>query len=99
MTQNYLANPRPLHIRSVEVSPDLLLELLKIPVEGVRINNHHLTVTKDAIPHDAKVARCFLTNADNVCFVIYSDSFDAINEGGEVPRIQPMYNIEKIESI
>jgi hypothetical protein len=93
-----LVEDRQRHVRLLEITPELILELFKVD-EGkkVTINGRQLTCVGDAIPQSATVASCGINERGNVLLHVEDATFSPLLPGCLVPRIQPMYRLVEQE--
>ncbi len=93
MSKEALLSSRKVPFASIDVTPELLLDLLRIPPEGIRIGSYILMEDQDedGIPEDAKALRCGLTENGNIRLLLESCSFASIPEGCPIPQLTPSY--------
>lgn len=94
MSQKALAEQRSYCVKCVEITPELIVELLKVPQEGISIAGRILRAVQDAIPEAARGLRAGITETGNVLIVIESEEFPAVREGFQMGRLIPGYSIE-----
>lgn len=91
MTQEALTQAQGSRVQYLEIAPELLLSLLKIPPKGVVINQTLVTVEKDAIPPTARALRAGINECGNVILVIEDESFPLVYPGYVMKQICPLY--------
>jgi hypothetical protein len=84
-----LPDIRSRRIRRVEISTDLILDLLRIPEGG--IDGYRIECESDRIPDSAVALRCDITEHGTVMLVMEDDSFCEIHDGILPPRMMPIY--------
>ena len=80
-----------------DVTPELVLDLLKIPPEGSRIGDCLVKVLEDPIPMDSQVLRCELTDRSDIRLVLKSETCDAVTEGQALRQLKPLYSRTLVE--
>lgn len=89
--KNALAKEQSRRLVRIEVSPELLLDLLKVPPEGTVVDGRLLTVSKNAIPTTATVHNCSVDECGVINLVISDESFDELASTDVVPVRTPYY--------
>lgn len=92
MNQSALARQDVRRIRRVGVTPELLVEMLKIPPDGLRLGDYCLRCERDAIPMSAKALRATINDRGDIELVIEDLSFDPIEPAHPIPQMCPMYS-------
>lgn len=88
----------------LRVSPDLLLDLIRIHPDGEVIDGKRITCVSGGIPLDATVRGCFIetdsnTNAPGaIVLVIQSDDLPSTREGTRLPVLNPVYSVDYLEA-
>jgi len=77
MTQKALVEPRKSKLMIIEISPEFILDLLKIPKHGVQVDTVIIKNTEDRIPEDAEVLRCGISNNGCTNLIIEDKSFES----------------------
>jgi hypothetical protein len=102
MAHEALANP-PIQDRRwkvIEVSVELILELLTVPSGGIVVDGKRITCVSDPIPETAKPAGAQLPHVTDlavgdfggsVLIRVYDESFPLQQEGCAVPRLEPRF--------
>ena len=89
-----LVEDRQRHVRLLEITPELILDLLKMDEsKRITINGRELTCVAGAIPRDAAVASCGINERGNVLLHVADATFAPVLPGALVPRIEPMYRL------
>lgn len=78
-------------LRIVDISPEFLLDLVKIPPQGEVRGDFFVACNEQPIPEDATALRCGINTYGGISMVIESDSFDIVEESKLIPKTQPMY--------
>ena len=78
----------------VDVSPELLLDLLTVGSEGERVGDELIRATHDPIPEDATAVRCGITASGNIRLVMTSETFDDTPDGCAMRQLTPTYSRE-----
>ena len=78
----------------IEVTPELLLELLKIKDTGEFINGAKISFAQDGIPSEAKALRVGITDSGNINLLIEHSSFQPTSEGQPIRQLVPQYKME-----
>ena len=84
---------RQRRVKRVSVTPELILELLKLGDEGTVVDGGLVTFVSDPIPESATALRCGLDNCGNVQLLLEDDSFPPVFEGCIIPQITPTYKV------
>lgn len=94
---NTQQNPDPQRLGFIKLTPELILDLLKIG-DGVTINGERITFTQDPIPNDAKAVRVGVDMRDSTIILTFSsDSLpQQVLEGEEIPQLTPWFHRERI---
>jgi hypothetical protein len=94
---NTQQNPDPQRLAFVKLTPEFILNLLKVG-DGVVINNEKITAAKDPIPGDAKAVRVGVDARDSTIILTFSsDSLpQQVLEGEEIPQLTPWFHRERI---
>jgi hypothetical protein len=87
-----LTKVRSARLRLITVTPELILELLKVPEGGIRVGTRVIAAIENAIPASAKALRCSIGDAGRVQLVIEDQSFDEVIEGTKIPDLIPVYS-------
>lgn len=97
MGLNFLALPEQRSRRWMRlvVTPDLILQVLKVPQQGVVVDGVRIKATKDAIPESAKAVRCGITDRGDVQMLIEDTSFSEVIEGAAILQLSPWYSNEE----
>ena len=85
--------PDSRRIKYVKVTAELILELLKVPEQGVVIDGKTLKCVSDAIPETAKVVRSHFDESGDIALVIEHESFALVLPGQHVLQIHPVYQL------
>lgn len=88
--------PNERRLMFLEVDPDFIIDLLKLPPDGQSVGNTWVKVVSDPIPDDARVSRCGISERGLVRIMIASDEFKEVPDGAVVPQLSPMYSSELI---
>jgi len=89
-----LIEDRARHLRLLEITPDLVLDLLKVNEDRrVTIDGRELRCVGDAIPGTATVASCGMNERGNILLQVADASFTPVYTGGLIPRISPTYKL------
>jgi hypothetical protein len=92
-----LVEERSSSVRLLEVTPELLLELLKVDGrKSVRINGRLLVCVNDSIPGSATVQSCGINERGNILLHVADASFSPVRAGAMVPRINPIYELREL---
>lgn len=94
MNPQSLCHKTPRQIRYLEITPELVLEQLKIPEEGIVVEGRRLTAESDPVPEDARVTRLWITDRGDLAMVVESDSFDEVHDTARVPEMRPTFRME-----
>lgn len=86
------ARPRVLQAAIVDITPEMLLELLKVP--SLEDQARYRVHGDGTIPNDAKALRAGITSDGNVRLIIESSKFDIVPEGNSLPRLIPQYTVQ-----
>lgn len=81
----------------VDISPEVILGLLKIHPEGEVVNGMRIQVVEDAIPEDAKPIGCGISPDGNVRIVMVSGQFEELQEGCVARQLNPRYQVSTEE--
>ncbi len=83
-------------IKFIDITPEFLLELLRVGPEGTFIDDYHIVFTKDVIPKTANPLRCGITQNGDIRLLIEDESFDPVYEGNPCPQLCFQYLITSI---
>jgi hypothetical protein len=90
-----LVEDKTRHLRLLEITPSLILDLLKIDeARRVTINGRELRCVADAIPATATVASCGMNDYGNLIFHVADASFTPVPAQCLIPRISPQYRLD-----
>ena len=89
-----LTTPRSKRVKTIEITPDLLLDLLKVDPGGEPVQGGTLHFEDDAIPSNAKALRAGLTADGNISLMLESDEFPQVHEGNVITTLTPLYRLE-----
>lgn len=84
----------------LHISPELVLEMLKISKTGDVVNGMTIRCVEDPIPQDAQVVQCFVApemmseNSGTIALIIKSEEFGEAEEGKRLPEIRPVYSTD-----
>lgn len=91
MGQEALVIHRERRVRRVGVSLDLILDLLKIPADGLVVNGARIMCMEYPIPESAKVIGACINDNGEVELLVEDASFQALDENCRVPVYNPVY--------
>lgn len=91
MMQDALAKRRTMRVAYVDISPELLLQLMSVPKEGLNVDYRLIRCERDRIPDDAKALRCGITENGNVRLQFESSELPEVHEGEQLPQYEPVY--------
>lgn len=77
-------------VKYVDVDPEMILELLKVPLEGIQVGDQFLTV-EEGIPEDGRVQNCYQSNNSMIRFVVESAEFPKMAIGEAMTKFCPVY--------
>ena len=97
MTPRALAEHRTHRRKFVDVTPELILELLKVSPAGGRFGDVIVRAVDDPVPLDARAVRCGITEDGDVRLVIESDEFPEV--GYVLKRLRPTYSSEIVAGL
>ena len=80
--------------KSVRLSTELIISLLKVPPEGLVIGERRVFPDNDPIPFDAKVMAVRITNRGYVELDIESEEFPETHHGDQLIHLRPTQRIE-----
>ncbi len=78
-------------VKYIDVEPQLILDLLKVPPEGKRIDDQLIVMDGDYIPEDAEVSMWCHGDFANVRLVVKSEEFPVLGEGAKMMRMDVVY--------
>ncbi len=90
--EDALADVRKYNLACVEMSPEFLLELLRL-TDGICIDGGLMELVGDKIPEEAEALRCTLSANGNVNLIIEHESFSEVVEGNVVPTLRLAYSV------
>jgi len=89
-----LVEDKTRHLRLLEITPDLVLDLLKVNEDRrVTIDGRELRCVGDAIPEKARVKSCGISERGNIMIQVEDSTFGPISPGGRIPNINPVYQL------
>ena len=83
-------------VRTFEVTPDLILDLLKVGAEGVVVGDNRIMFESEPIPDEALVLRVGLNERNNLVMLLVHDSFELIRESEPIPELRTTYRAEPV---
>lgn len=99
-----LTKPRAARVRCIEISPELILDLLKVPAGGVIVGEaptdsrvpqlRKITAIGDDLPVSARSLRAGIDERGCVLLVVEDGSFSEIDDGDVIPRLHLLYQEE-----
>lgn len=92
MMKELLPKVRKRRLARVSVSPELLLDLLKVPPEGIRIDGTLIKSCGDVLPWSATALRAAIDHYGNVSLLVEDDSFEEVYEGNLMPELRLSYS-------
>lgn len=84
-------------IKSIEIAPDIILDLLKLPGGSVVVDGQTIIFADNPIPDGAVALRCGINGHGNVVLLIEHESFSKQILGGAVSELRPCYAREKVD--
>ena len=96
MSLETASEPRKVRHAFVDISPEMLLRVLQVKVEGTRIDNGIVRCTQDRIPSDAEAKRCGITENGSIRLVLSRVEFQPTIEGEILPKLNPIYSWEPL---
>jgi len=91
MGQEVLGRPNGIRCVRIEITPEMVLALLKIPETGLVVNGMELKFGGSPIPDSAKALRAGINEYGNIQLLVEDDSFGLVGEGCVIPRLDPIY--------
>ena len=89
-----LVEKRTRNVRLLEISPDLILDLLKDDKRRqITIDGRPLMCVGDPIPTTATVSSCGINERGNVLIQVADASYPPVAFGCMVPHIQPVFKL------
>ena len=91
-----LTEARQSRVARIVVTPELILEMLKIRGGKAAIGDGKEVVfseSGDKIPETAKALRAGLTDSGSINLIIQDDTFAECAEGIPIPQLRPVYEI------
>ena len=91
---------QPRRLARLRVSPQVLLDLLKMPDEGVIVGSRKITAAGhawDRIPKTARIHSSGVTSSGEIQLVIEDELYDEVREGCVIREITPAYTQEAVE--
>ena len=80
----------------IEIAPEMILELLRVPVGGVRVGSEVIRSVGEAIPNSARVLRAGISDQGNVLLVVEDESFIALGKSCRLPAMNLMYQSSEL---
>lgn len=87
-----LTKRRSRRTATIDVTPELILELLKVKDADTIMHGKVLTFQSDPIPATAIALRCGLTARGDIRILLEDESFDEVSEGDTPIPLHPTYN-------
>lgn len=91
-----LAKDFPRKQKLIEIAPEMILELLRVPVGGIQVGSEVIRSVGDEIPASARVLRAGISEQGDVLLVVEDESFDALGKECRIPRMNLKWSAEKI---
>jgi hypothetical protein len=89
-----LVEDKQRHLRLLEITPEVVLDLLKVgESRRVTIDGMELRCVHDAIPKTATVASCGMSDRGNILLHVADPSFSPCAPGSPIRRISPEYQL------
>ena len=94
--QESLTKVRSRRQKLIRLSPDVILDLLKVPPEGVLVDGMRIHSVGESVPRMARALRAGLDEFGNIVLVVEDDSFDNLVEGVRIPYMDLRYGETKL---
>ena len=93
-----LIEHRSRRIRHIVITPELILELLKVKDVGTVVDGKLLTFAESPIPDSATALRCGLNERGDIVMLIEDESFVEVAEGDQCQPLRPFYKWELVNN-
>lgn len=85
---------RQQRVKRLDVSPEMIIDLLKIDEGGTVIGGRLIRFVADDIPSTATAHRAGITADGLVRLIVEDESFEVVAEGALIPQLRPRYSAE-----